>query len=124
MTDENGHAVLVGGGGDDVGGGGGEGLGGLNAVAAPLHNVPKGQRGGGKREVEEEEDADAYFERRVLKPLPAHLQGEMRELGLAITKDIFLENPNVRWDDIKGLGQAKHLLKEAVVMPIRYERDR
>lgn len=44
----------------------------------------------------------------------------MRDLGLAITRDIYLESPNVRWEDIKGLDQAKKLLKEAVVMPIKY----
>jgi len=56
----------------------------------------------------------------VLKPLPMHLQGELRELGQAITRDIFNENPNVRWGDISGLEEAKHLLKEAVVQPIKY----
>lgn len=56
----------------------------------------------------------------MLKPLPAYLQGESRELGLTITKDIFMESPDVRWEDIKGLSQAKRLLKEAVVMPIKY----
>ena len=36
----------------------------------------------------------------------ASLQGEMRELGAAITRDIFTDNPNVRWEDISGLDQA------------------
>lgn len=44
----------------------------------------------------------------------------MRELGAAITRDIFTDNPSVRWDDISGLEQAKKLLKEAVVQPIKY----
>ncbi len=31
-----------------------------------------------------------------MKPLPASLQGDLRELGAAITRDIFTENPKVR----------------------------
>ncbi|XP_067886222.1 katanin p60 ATPase-containing subunit A-like 2 isoform X2 [Heterodontus francisci] len=34
--------------------------------------------------------------------------------------DIYLHNPNVRWDDIIGLEPAKRLVKEAVVYPIKY----
>jgi len=34
-------------------------------------------------------------------------------------QDIYLENPNVRWDDIIGLDTAKRLVKEAVVYPIK-----
>jgi len=30
------------------------------------------------------------------------------------------EKPNVRWDDVAGLQQAKEALKEAVIMPIRF----
>ena len=35
-------------------------------------------------------------------------------------RDIFQENPNVRWGDIAELNEAKQLLKEAVIMPMRY----
>lgn len=35
-------------------------------------------------------------------------------------RDIFQKNPNVRWDDIVELQDAKRLLKEAVVMPTKY----
>ena len=34
-------------------------------------------------------------------------------------QDIYLHSPNVRWDDIVGLSEAKHLIKEAVVYPIK-----
>ncbi|NXW11597.1 KATL2 protein, partial [Fregetta grallaria] len=36
-----------------------------------------------------------------------------------ILQDIYLHNPNVKWDDIIGLDAAKRLVKEAVVYPIR-----
>lgn len=44
---------------------------------------------------------------------------EWRELAQSISKDIYLHNPDVRWDDIIGLDAAKRLVKEAVVYPIK-----
>ncbi|NWR78242.1 KATL2 protein, partial [Centropus unirufus] len=59
---------------------------------------------------------------RLLKPLGAFIgmTGEMRELATVVSNDIYLRNPNVKWDDIIGLDAAKRLVKEAVVYPIRY----
>ncbi|XP_025027381.1 katanin p60 ATPase-containing subunit A-like 2 isoform X3 [Python bivittatus] len=59
---------------------------------------------------------------RLLKPLGALLgmTAEMRELATVVSKDIYLHNPNVKWNDIIGLDAAKRLVKEAVVYPIRY----
>ncbi|KAM6302711.1 katanin p60 ATPase-containing subunit A-like 2 [Podargus strigoides] len=59
---------------------------------------------------------------RLLKPISAFIgmTGEMRELATVVSKDIYLHNPNVKWDDIIGLDAAKRLVKEAVVYPIRY----
>ena len=37
-----------------------------------------------------------------------------------INRDIFLENPNVTWNDVVGLDNAKRLMNEAVVMPLKY----
>ncbi|XP_075302403.1 katanin p60 ATPase-containing subunit A-like 2 [Opisthocomus hoazin] len=37
-----------------------------------------------------------------------------------VAMDIYLHNPNVKWDDVIGLDAAKRLVKEAVVYPIRY----
>lgn len=59
---------------------------------------------------------------RLIKPLTAFIgmSSEMRELATVISRDIYLQNPNVRWDDIIGLDEAKRLVKEAVVYPIKY----
>ncbi|XP_072514831.1 katanin p60 ATPase-containing subunit A-like 2 isoform X1 [Salminus brasiliensis] len=59
---------------------------------------------------------------RLLKPISSFygMNSEMRELAAVISRDIYLHNPNVRWDDIIGLEAAKRLVKEAVVYPIKY----
>ncbi|XP_077479397.1 katanin p60 ATPase-containing subunit A-like 2 isoform X8 [Stigmatopora argus] len=35
-------------------------------------------------------------------------------------EDIYLHNPNVRWEDIIGLEDAKRLVKESIIYPIKY----
>ncbi|XP_023988061.1 katanin p60 ATPase-containing subunit A-like 2 isoform X8 [Physeter macrocephalus] len=59
---------------------------------------------------------------RLLKPLSAFIgmNSEMRELAAVVSRDIYLHNPNIKWNDIIGLDAAKQLVKEAVVYPIRY----
>ncbi|XP_030292703.1 katanin p60 ATPase-containing subunit A-like 2 isoform X2 [Sparus aurata] len=59
---------------------------------------------------------------RLLKPLSGFsgMSGEMRDLAAIISRDIYLHSPNVRWEDIIGLEDAKRLVKEAVVYPIKY----
>uniref|UniRef100_A0A8C2XD32 Katanin p60 ATPase-containing subunit A-like 2 n=1 Tax=Cyclopterus lumpus TaxID=8103 RepID=A0A8C2XD32_CYCLU len=59
---------------------------------------------------------------RLLKPLSGFsgMTSEMSELAAIISRDIYLHSPNVRWEDIIGLEDAKRLVKEAVVYPIKY----
>uniref|UniRef100_A0A8C4GTT0 Katanin p60 ATPase-containing subunit A-like 2 n=1 Tax=Dicentrarchus labrax TaxID=13489 RepID=A0A8C4GTT0_DICLA len=67
-------------------------------------------------------DFYAVLQERLLKPLSGFsgMSGEMRELAAIISRDIYLHSPNVRWEDIIGLEDAKRLVKEAVVYPIKY----
>ena len=44
-------------------------------------------------------------------------KSKMRE---AVESAIVHEKPNVKWDDIAGLEQAKEALKEAVILPINF----
>uniref|UniRef100_A0A3Q3G8H0 Katanin p60 ATPase-containing subunit A-like 2 n=1 Tax=Kryptolebias marmoratus TaxID=37003 RepID=A0A3Q3G8H0_KRYMA len=62
------------------------------------------------------------LQERLLKPLSGFsgMSGEMKELAAIISRDIYLHSPNVRWEDIIGLEDAKRLVKEAVVCPIKY----
>ncbi|XP_052179799.1 uncharacterized protein LOC127793070 [Diospyros lotus] len=54
--------------------------------------------------------------------LPAFESVEMRALAESLSRDIIRGSPDVKWESIKGLENAKQLLKEAVVMPIKYPK--
>ena len=56
----------------------------------------------------------------MLPPPPDFGSVELQEMASLITADIVVRHPNVRWKDVAGLEEAKRLLKEAVVMPIKY----
>ncbi|KAL5731764.1 hypothetical protein ACHQM5_004463 [Ranunculus cassubicifolius] len=57
------------------------------------------------------------------KPLlPPFESAETRALAESLCRDIIRGSPDVKWESIKGLENAKRLLKEAVVMPIKYPK--
>ncbi|PKU72667.1 katanin p60 ATPase-containing subunit A-like 2 [Dendrobium catenatum] len=59
----------------------------------------------------------------ILKPLlPPFDSAETRSLAETLCRDIIRGNPDVKWEIIKGLENAKRLVKEAVVMPIKYPK--
>ena len=62
----------------------------------------------------------SQHEDKLLKPIPGYDNIEFRELAAIITRDIFIQDPNVKWNDIAGLEDSKRLVKEAVVFPIKY----
>ncbi|KAJ5795663.1 uncharacterized protein N7518_004203 [Penicillium psychrosexuale] len=64
--------------------------------------VAQGSGKGGKDDDDNGEDADA-------KKLRSALQGA-----------ILSEKPNVKWEDVAGLENAKDALKEAVILPIKF----
>lgn len=56
-----------------------------------------------------------------MKPLPDYSYNpELKELAMSIQHEIINVNPNIRFKDIVGLETAKRLLKEAVLMPMKY----
>jgi katanin p60 ATPase-containing subunit A1 len=64
---------------------------------------------------------EEYFENRIIKPLPDYsFNPELKELAMTIQREILVDNPNVRFHDIVGLNEAKRLLKEAVLMPLKF----
>ena len=70
---------------------------------------------------EEVDQVEEFFENRIIKPLPDYSWNpELKELALTIQREIINENPNIRFHDIIGLDDAKRLMKEAVLMPMKY----
>jgi katanin p60 ATPase-containing subunit A1 len=60
-------------------------------------------------------------EERVLKPPPQFGgDSELKQLASSISRDIYQESPNIRFDDIISLDEAKRLLSEAVQLPLRF----
>ncbi|ORY26358.1 P-loop containing nucleoside triphosphate hydrolase protein [Naematelia encephala] len=45
---------------------------------------------------------------------------EIKKLRSGLQGAILSESPNVQWDDVAGLVQAKEALKEAVILPIKF----
>lgn len=64
--------------------------------------------GGGGSSKEDESPADKKFE----------VYGPDAELVDMLERDILQKDPNIRWDDIADLEEAKKLLEEAVVLPM------
>ena len=97
--------------------------------ATHVNGVGEAEGGGAEGGAESNDDGDdgihipgAWEERqRVLKPPPTFGGSvELRDLARVITRDIYTSNPDVRFKDISGCDEAKRLLKEAVVMPVKY----
>ncbi|GLG96667.1 Spastin, partial [Gryllus bimaculatus] len=87
---------------------------GLTVQPVNLNNTPKVKT---SNECEDFEENGKF-----LKPLDG-INGfcsEWKEFAECISKEICVRNPNVQWNDIIGLQEAKKLLKEAVVYPIKY----
>lgn len=62
----------------------------------------------------------AKIKRTKKKKDPDAFEGEGYDEKLveSLERDIVTKNPNVKWDDIAGLQEAKRLLEEAVVLPL------
>jgi transitional endoplasmic reticulum ATPase len=45
-----------------------------------------------------------------------------REIEPSVIREVFVEIPNVKWDDVGGLDEAKQTLQETVEWPLKYAR--
>jgi len=45
---------------------------------------------------------------------------EQNKLKDSLSSAIVVEKPDVKWEDVAGLDQAKELLKEAVILPVKF----
>lgn len=51
-----------------------------------------------------------------------HFMNAMKEVEPSAIREIFVEVPNVKWDDVGGLDDVKKLLRETVEWPLKFER--
>ena len=47
---------------------------------------------------------------------------EKKKMMTKLEGAIVMEKPNINWNDVAGLELAKESLKEAVILPIRYNK--
>lgn len=75
---------------------------------------------GGKpeREHKDSENTDKNDKTDAEEEKKFECHGMERELADVLERDIVQKNPNIRWDDIADLQEAKRLLEEAVVLPM------
>jgi SpoVK/Ycf46/Vps4 family AAA+-type ATPase len=91
-----------------------------SVFTGPLDLRVEGHKQASRPSSSSESDPEDYFDRRLPPTIPPYLTGELRVLAENIQGSIFCENPNVRWDAVAGLGEAKKLLKEAVLYPVQF----
>ncbi|KAI9724581.1 MAG: Vacuolar protein sorting-associated protein 4 [Chrysothrix sp. TS-e1954] len=48
------------------------------------------------------------------------LDADSKKLRGALSGAVLSEKPNIKWEDVAGLDQAKEALKEAVILPIKF----
>ena len=75
------------------------------------------------RKVNNNKNADDVdlLENRILKPPPKFgADVELTQLAAVISREIYQHSPNVLFDDIISLNDAKTLLREAVQLPLKF----
>ncbi|XP_024146181.1 katanin p60 ATPase-containing subunit A1 isoform X2 [Oryzias melastigma] len=82
------------------------------------HRGPTGERNKTPKDKEKKEAAGKAKEDKEKEVKRFDGTGYDKDLVEALERDIISQNPNVKWDDIADLEEAKKLLKEAVVLPM------
>lgn len=54
------------------------------------------------------------------KPEEPKLSKDMQELHSQVSDAIVKEKPNIKWEDVAGLDQAKKVIQEAVILPMKF----
>ncbi len=86
-----------------------------------LEIVPFHIQGNNGKDVFKEDTFKERKESLLLKPLPdIFFNDELKELALAVKREIIIENPNINFNDIIGVDKAKDIIKEALFVPMKY----
>jgi len=83
-------------------------------------HAPQPHHGGNNRRgsVEDSDNNERSRETNKGEKNDGKVGGVDPELADVLEQDVIDESPNVQWDDIAGVDEAKRLLKEAVVLPL------
>jgi len=73
-----------------------------------------------KKEISLEDIPDEAIQ--ALEVQMDHFLEALREVEPSAIREVSVEVPNVRWEDIGGLDSIKQMLKETVEWPLKYER--
>lgn len=55
-------------------------------------------------------------------PMKEELGNEKNKQKIALEENVLTEKPNVKWEEVIGLEQAKEALQEAVILPVKHPR--
>lgn len=84
------------------------------AAKGSAKDKDKGAKDKGKGAKDKDKDKDSKDNEKDEK------DPETAKLEAALQSAIVSEKPNVKWDDVAGLETAKGLLKEAVILPVKF----
>lgn len=73
-----------------------------------------GEKSGDKKEDDQEQQQEEEEPEKKFEP-SSHADVDLVDM---LERDILQKNPNIHWDDIADLHEAKRLLEEAVVLPM------
>ncbi|KAH9260650.1 hypothetical protein BASA81_001117 [Batrachochytrium salamandrivorans] len=73
-----------------------------------------------KKELEKPKDAPKPATKKAAAANGNSEDDDNAKLRGALQGAVVVEKPNVKWDDVAGLDQAKGMLKEAVILPQRF----
>ena len=92
----------------------------LTIQATPVSQIQAIQNQ--KKKSHDEEPVPISKEMRLLQRIPEQLRNDYGDLTSAIARDIFEMNTGVSWKDIVGLSECKRVLREAVVLPLKFPK--
>lgn len=92
-----------------------------SSIKSPIYHKMEGKREKmnertGSRQSRDRKNKDCEREEEEERKFQCH--GFDRDLVEMLERDIVQKNPNVHWDDIADLKDAKELLEEAIVLPM------
>lgn len=89
----------------------------IDSLSPQNINVPQNQNNNtnGKSNIRDKSPNSHPTTSKIKEP-----SGEEDKLKNNLSEAIVTEKPNVKWDDVAGLDQAKKSLQEAVILPIKF----